>query len=173
MTAITTHLGRLFVHFGPHFDDKIKSKHSSDPGASAYWHLLCRFLSYSLVAQTVESPCNAGDLGSIPGSGRSPGEGNGNPLQYSCLEIPTERAAWQVTVHGVTKSQKQLSDLTFFSSQCFNFVTSTGCLWTSNKNQTKPTWEQYWRYWGHLVSHLVSDGCRYFGACSGRLLYNP
>ena len=44
-----------------------------------------------------ESAYNAGDLGSIPGSGRSPGEGNGNPLQYSCLENPMDREAWQVT----------------------------------------------------------------------------
>ena len=48
-----------------------------------------------------ESACNAGDLGLIPGSGRSPGEGNGNPLQYSCLENPTDRGVWQATVHGV------------------------------------------------------------------------
>ena len=46
-----------------------------------------------------------GDLGSIPGLGRSPGEGNGNPLQYSCLEIPMDGGAWQATVHGVSKSQ--------------------------------------------------------------------
>ena len=46
---------------------------------------------------------NAGDLGSIPGSGRSPGEGNGNPLQYSCLENPMDRGAWRATVHWVTK----------------------------------------------------------------------
>ena len=52
-----------------------------------------------------ESACNAGDLGSIPGSGRSSGEGNGNPLQYSCLEKPMDRGAWQATYHGVTKSQ--------------------------------------------------------------------
>ena len=52
-----------------------------------------------------ESVCNAGDLGSIPGSGRSPGEGNGNPLQYSCLENPTDRGAWWTTVHGFTKSR--------------------------------------------------------------------
>ena len=52
-----------------------------------------------------ESVCNAGDLGSIPGSGRSPREGNGNPLQYSCLENPMFRGAWQATVHGVAKSQ--------------------------------------------------------------------
>ena len=46
---------------------------------------------------------NEGDTGSIPGSGRSPGEGNDNPLQYSCLENPMDRGAWQVTVHGVAK----------------------------------------------------------------------
>ena len=50
-----------------------------------------------------ESACNAGDLGSIPGLGRSPGEGNGNPLQCSCLENPMDRGAWQGTAHGVTK----------------------------------------------------------------------
>ena len=52
-----------------------------------------------------ESACNAGDLGSIPGLGRSSGEGNGNPLQYSCLENTMDRGAWKVTVQGVTKSQ--------------------------------------------------------------------
>ena len=50
-----------------------------------------------------ESVCNAGDLGLIPGSGRSPGEGNGNLLQYSCLENPIDRGAWQATVHGVAR----------------------------------------------------------------------
>ena len=54
----------------------------------------------------------AGDLGSVPGSGRSPGEGSGNPLQYSCLENPTDRGAWWATVHGVAKSQTRLSDST-------------------------------------------------------------
>ena len=51
-----------------------------------------------------ESACNAGDMGSIPGLGRSPGEENGNPLQYSCLENSMDRGAWWVTVHGVAKS---------------------------------------------------------------------
>ena len=50
-----------------------------------------------------ESACNAGDLDSIPGLGRSPGEGNGYPLQYSCLENPMDREAWQATVHGVAR----------------------------------------------------------------------
>ena len=59
---------------------------------------------------------STGDLGSIPGSGRSPGEGNGNPPQYSCLENPTDGGAWWDTVHGVAKSRTQLSDFTFFLS---------------------------------------------------------
>ena len=75
-------------------------------------HLILFFISPphsrgSLMAQTdsKESACNAGDLGLIfPGSGRSPGGGNGYPFWYSCLEYPTDRGAWQATVHGVTKS---------------------------------------------------------------------
>ena len=55
-------------------------------------------------------PANAGGEGSIPRSGRSPGGGNGNPLQYSFLENSMDRGAWQATVHGLAKSQIQLSD---------------------------------------------------------------
>ena len=55
-----------------------------------------------------ESACNAGDLGLIPGLGRSPGEGNGNALQYACLENSMDRGAGQAAVHGITKSQTQL-----------------------------------------------------------------
>ena len=54
------------------------------------------------------SACNVGDLGSIPGSGRSPGEGNGNPLQYSCLENPVDRGAWWAAIYGVAQSWTQL-----------------------------------------------------------------
>ena len=57
-----------------------------------------------------ESACNAEDPGSIPGSGRSPGEGNDSPLQYSCLENPMDRGAWRASVHGVPKSRTLLSD---------------------------------------------------------------
>ena len=57
----------------------------------------------SLVAQWERISLNAGDSGSVPASGRPPGEGNGNPLQYSCLENPKDRGAWETTVHGVTK----------------------------------------------------------------------
>ena len=54
-------------------------------------------------------PANEGDVGLIPGSARSPGEGNGNPLQYFCLGNPIDRGAWWATVHGVAKSYTQLS----------------------------------------------------------------
>ena len=68
-----------------------------------------------------ESACNTGDkrdASSILRSGRAPGEGNGNPLQYSCLENPMDGGAWRATVHGVTKSWTQLSDfLSFRASQ--------------------------------------------------------
>ena len=57
-------------------------------------------------------PASAGAMGSIPGLGRSPGEGNGNLLRYSSLGNPMDRGAWRVTIHGVTKSQTQLSDST-------------------------------------------------------------
>ena len=68
----------------------------------------------SLVSQMVKaSAYNVGDPGSIPGLGRSPGEGNGNPLQYSCLENPMDGGAWWAAVHGVAKSQTWLSDFTY------------------------------------------------------------
>ena len=66
----------------------------------------CNRTMACLVAQTVkESACNAGDLGLIPGMGRSPGGEHGNPLQCSCLENPTARGAWKALVCGVVKSQ--------------------------------------------------------------------
>ena len=79
------------------------------------WYVLsieCFLLAYILYkigfpsgSDGKESACNAGDPGLIPGLGRSPGGGNGNPLQYSCLENPMDRGAWGVTVHGVAKSR--------------------------------------------------------------------
>ena len=57
-----------------------------------------------------ESACSARDWSSVPGSGRSPGEGNGNPLQYSCLENPLDCGPWWATAHGVTKSWTQMSN---------------------------------------------------------------
>ena len=71
------------------------------------------------MAQMVkEITCNVGDLGSIPGSGRSPGGGHGNPLQYSCLENPMDRGAWWATVHAISKSRTRrgMWDTSFYGS---------------------------------------------------------
>ena len=67
-------------------------------------------LGFSFSSVGKESACNAGDLDSIPGLGRSPGEGNGNPLQYPCLENLMDRGAWWAAVHGVVKSWARLSE---------------------------------------------------------------
>ena len=74
-------------------------------GQSIPCHLFCPHSSGGK-----ESMCNAGDLGLIPHMGRPPGEGNGNPLQYSCLQNSMDIGAWWVTVHGITKSWTWLSD---------------------------------------------------------------
>ena len=72
-------------------------------------------------------PANAGDAGSVPGWGRSPGEENGNPLQSCCLENPMDRGAWRATVHGVTKSQTQLSTRTCLGTDpVFMYITIIG-----------------------------------------------
>ena len=68
------------------------------------------FLGGSAVKNPSANKGDAGDMGLIPGLGRSPGGGNGNPLQYYCLESSMDRGAWQATVNGVPKSQPQLRD---------------------------------------------------------------
>ena len=75
--------------------------------------------------------CNAADLGLFPGLGRSPGEGNGTPLQYSCLENPMDRGAWWATVHEFAKSWTQLRDSTFFLSH-YEKVVCNLCILKSN-----------------------------------------
>ena len=89
--------------------------------------LTCKFIKSTMTfiwnLQTIQgfpggsevkaSAWNAGDMGSIPGSGRSPGEGNGNPLQYYCLKNPMDRGAWQTTVHGVAKESDRTERLHF------------------------------------------------------------
>ena len=70
------------------------------------------------------SACNAGDLGLTPVSERSPGGGNGNPLQYSCLENPIDREAWCAAVHGVVKSWTPLSNFTLSILHCCNLPQS-------------------------------------------------
>ena len=68
-----------------------------------------RISKYPRCSVGKESTCNTGDLGSVPGLGRSPGEGNGNPLQYSSLGNPMDRRAWQATVHGVSRVRHNLA----------------------------------------------------------------
>ena len=77
-----------------------------------FMHFKYLTVLFSYVSITLGFPCGlvvknppAGDVGSIPGSERSPGGGNGNRLQYSCLENPMDRGAWRATIHGVTKNQ--------------------------------------------------------------------
>ena len=72
-----------------------------------FWTVLCSYLHVGFPGDSVvkNPPACGGDVGLIPGSGRSPGEGNGNLLQYSCLENPMDRGAWWVIVHGVAKSR--------------------------------------------------------------------
>ena len=75
------------------------------------WRILFFKWGFSDSSVGKESACNAGDLGSIPGSGRSPGEGNGNPLLYSCLENSMDRGAWWATVHGGHKESGMIEQL--------------------------------------------------------------
>ena len=79
---------------------------------SGLFSSLIIFLGFPCGSDGKASAYSVGDPGWIPGSGSSPGEGNGNPLQYSCLENPMDRGARLATVHGVTKSQTQLNDFT-------------------------------------------------------------
>ena len=89
---------------------------------SLYWEVLNTQFVFSYLtlgnnpgsSNGEESACNAGDPGSISGLGRSPGEGNGNLLQYSCLENPMDSRAWRTTVHGVAKTQTWLNNYTSY-----------------------------------------------------------
>ena len=91
------------------------------------WYLfvvsICIFLKttgFPDGSDSKKSACNAGDVGSVPGLGRSPGEGNGSPLQYSCLKSPMDRGAWRVTVHGIAESQIGLSNHTTTNKDIVN-----------------------------------------------------
>ena len=98
---------------------------------SSYWvqfctvcHLQALFCTFPRKIDSSDgkaSACNVEDLGSIPGSGRSPGEGNGNPLQYSCLENSMDGGTWQATVHGIAKSRTRLSNFTGSKGKYFTF----------------------------------------------------
>ena len=98
--------GSFFFFLSIHWDFMVACYYSIN------WFILTNtdFLVASHGSDGKETACNAEDLGSIPGVGRSPGEGNGNLLQYSCLENSMDTGAWQVTTHGVTKSWTWLSE---------------------------------------------------------------
>ena len=86
---------------------------------------------------------NAGDPGLIPGSGRSPGGGNGTPLQFYCLENPMDRGAWQATAHGVAQSRARLSDFTLINFYSSHISISRPFKQNQTKtNQTKITAEK-------------------------------
>ena len=95
-------------------------------------------------SDSTASACNAGDLGSLPGSGRSPEEGNGSPLQYSCLENPMDRGAWWATVHGAAKSRTRLSDL---SPSLYIYCSEHLIIF-----------ENHLSSWQHLLKDIVSGG---------------
>ena len=103
--------------------------------------MIYNIFSHSCGSEGKAFALNVGDLGLIPGSGRSPGEGNGNPLQYSCLENPIDWGSWWATVQAVAKSQTWLSDFTFTShsvgyffllSSFLSFYFLNGVLWSTN-----------------------------------------
>ena len=99
------------VHRGPDANFPIQ-KHKMSK-----WHLLFRVMGFPGGSVSKESACNVGGPGLLPGSGRSRGEGNGSPLQCSCLGGPMDRGAWGATVHGIAKSRTGgLNAGTFFST---------------------------------------------------------
>ena len=134
------------------------------------WIKACYFLPLCQASQLPrwlngkESTCNAGDPGLIPGLGRSPGGGNGSPLQYSCLGNPMDREAWWATVHGVTKeldTTERLINKPNFIVGAFTCVTAFNptCVslrWTLLYNKWKLR-EVKQILWGHTVGKQQSQ----------------
>ena len=102
-----TNLGNTYLNFFYYIFNACKLK--------KYFYWSIHILGFPHGSEVKASACNVGDLGSIPESGRSPGEANDNPLQYSCLENPMDWGAWWTTVHRVTKSRTRLRDFTHFT----------------------------------------------------------
>ena len=118
-------------------------------GSSAFIHCLIHFIPSittwaSQMALVIKNPpVNAGDIrnaGSIPGLGRLPGGGQGNPLQCSCLENPVDRGTWRVTVHGVTKSQIQLKQLSLHACRNLRRHFLRRMSGTSHRRQVTREW---------------------------------
>ena len=104
-----------------------------------------------------KSACNAGDLDLIPGSGRSPGKGNGNPLQYSCLENSMNRRAWWATVHGGRKTLNMTEQVTFPFSLYWNRVDPESNAWCSHKYKRGHKDTETHRE-GHVKAHVETAG---------------
>ena len=104
-----------------------------------------------------ESDCNAGELGSISGLGKSPGEGNGYPLQYSCLENSIDRGAWWATVHGVIKSHRDwvtnTGEASIMTEETIKFYNSV------KFTKTSAPWDsQYYKYpWTNMEEEMATD----------------
>ena len=115
---MTEHMACFIYLYTDHLVSHFSYWPSTSPERSSRWSTL-QCPSYNLKfpdgLDGKESACNAGDPGLMPGLGRSPGEGNGNALRYSCLENFMDREAWWATVHGFTSSQTWLSDWHFFT----------------------------------------------------------
>ena len=106
-----------------------------------YWSIIA--LGFPGGSDGKKSACNVGNPGLIPGLGRSPGEGNGNPLQYSCLEDPMDRGAWWATVHGVTKSWTQQSGWAHTDKYCICKMQ-----WNIHHiSKVFQVWFNWWKYW--------------------------
>ena len=121
-----------------------------------------------------ESACNVGDPGLIPGLGRSPGEGHGNPLQYSCLENPMDGGAWQAIVHGVTKSRIQLSDLTWpqWNVNIEDRLTDPG-EGAGRKDRVGPMERVTWKHVHYCATQIASVNVRNNSGHSTRALSQP
>ena len=109
--------------------------------------------------EELASPCrlDVTDSGSIPGWGRSPGGGHGNPLQCSCLDSPMDRGAWRATVHGVAQSQTRLSDLARTHAKVSLSCTSDCCYGRSSLPQRFLLKGQLWTHKIFILSTLQSD----------------
>ena len=107
-----THISCIFLHWQV---DSSPLNHLGSLNTYTPFPNSFSIVSYSSGSDCKESACSAADLSSIPGWGRSPREGNGYPLQYSCLENSMDRGAWRATVHGDTKSLTWLSKKIFFN----------------------------------------------------------
>ena len=144
------------LHKQQHFDDTIPLSCTQVYMCVCVCVCVCVYTATETLAipcgsEGKASACNAGDLGSIPGWRRSPGEGNGNPLQYSCLENPMDGEAWWATAYGVAKSRTRLSDFSLIPLQIKRISPESGLTFVAQDSCTLVVF-WYNEYWSSLVS---------------------